>query len=293
MAIAEIHAPDLVAAAPVVADHPIARPFMKCAGGKRQLLPELSARVPEKFGAYYEPTVGGAALFFHLWSTGRLQEKRVVLGDSSPLLCELYTTIRDGVASVAALLKAHDRVHGKDHYLEVRDRLGRGNLAERAADLLYLNRTCYNGLMRFSKRGRFNTPMGRYVNPRICDEAGLLRASEALQDVEIVEGDFTATCKGILPGDFVYFDPPYLPLSKTSDFTSYAKEGFTIDDHKRLHKLALQLKAQGTRVLISNSSSPAIRELYAEGFTVEEVLAKRSINSKVAGRVKLTELLIH
>jgi len=280
-------------ALPPSADIIPASPFIKSAGGKRQLLPELIPRVPTTFNAYYEPTMGGAALFFALHTLGRLQNSHVVLGDANPLLCELYTTVRDGVKNVLPLLRAHGRVHGKDHFLEVRDRLGRGNLAERAADLLYLNRTCWNGLMRFSKRGRFNTPMGSYVNPRICDEPGLLAASAALKNVEIIEGDFAITCKDAAAGDFIYFDPPYLPLSTTSDFTAYTKQDFTLADHERLRDLARRLKAQGAKVLLSNSSAQPIRELYSKGFKVDEVAAKRCINSKVAGRGKLTELLIY
>jgi DNA adenine methylase len=283
--------------APAALPHKISKPFVKSAGGKRQLLPKLVPMVPETFGTYYEPMMGGAALFHSLWSAGRLDgPKRVVLGDSNPMLCELFTAVRDAGRAVIPLLEAHARVHGKDHYLEVRDRLGRGNLAERAADYLYLNRTCYCGLMRFSKReGRFNTPMGRYENPGICDAPRLQAAAEALRDVEIIEGDFAAICEGAAAGDFVYFDPPYLPLSKTSDFTAYTKDDFTLEDHKRLCALAANLKSRGVSVLLSQSSAPAIREMYSSGatrFEITEVSAKRIINSKVAGRGNVVELLI-
>lgn len=273
--------------------HAIARPILKIAGGKRQLLPQILPRVPETFGTYYEPMMGGAALFFHLWSVGRLDgQARVVLGDASPLLCELVTTVRDGVESVLPLLRAHERVHGKDHFLAVRDRLGKGNLAERAADLLYLSRTCFNGLLRFSKSGRFNTPMGRYTNPRICPEDKLRASSLALQSAEIVEGDFEKTCEDARPGDFVYFDPPYLPIRKTSSFVGYTKDGFSLDDHERLRALAARLKGQGTHVLLSHSSAAPIREMYAAAFEIEEVSARRSINAQVSGRGPVTELLI-
>jgi DNA adenine methylase len=320
---------------------PTAIPFIKMAGGKRKLLPALEKHVPSKFDRYLEPMMGGAALYYHLWSSGRLEGCEVVLADASPLLCELYTTIRDGVGSIIPHLQAHARVHGKDHYLEIRDRLGTGNLAERAADILYLSRTCFNGLLRFSKRlGRFNTPMGRYANPTICDEKRLRAASLALQSAIIVESDVETTLSTYArgAGDFIYIDPPYLPRDepeppppvcahcgeaesdhvpvtagapasvangkecpgykapkarkKTKAFSAYTKEDFSLEDHARLAASVRRVRELGAEVLVSQSDAKAIRELY-EDFVIEEVLAKRSINSVVGGRGHVTELLIH
>jgi DNA adenine methylase len=270
-----------------------ARPPVKWAGGKRRLLPEIFRCVPSSFlqgvasntANYYEPFAGGAALFF------ALPRVSAVLGDANGKLINTYKAIRDDVAGVIAHLMKHP--NDKAHYYAVRARnFNVGSAAERAAEFLFTNRVGYNGLYRENKAGEFNVPYGDNANATVCDSDNLRAASAALQGVSIVRGDFADTVSDAAPGDFVYFDPPYAPLSATSTFTGYVSHGFTAHDQVRLRDVAVELKQRGVSLLISNSSAPLIRELYAVGFEVHEVKAPRSINSKVSGRGAVTELLI-
>ncbi len=262
-----------------------ARPFLKWAGGKRQLLKELRAHVPAKIKTYHEPMVGGGAFFFDL------KPRRAVLSDSNERLVRTFRGVRDSVDEVVELLSGYP--HSKPFFLEMRTRdVDAGSDAEVAAWMIYLNKTAFNGLYRVNSKDRFNVPFGRYKDPLICD-AELLRAcSRALQGAQIEHEDFTAVLDRAGPGDFVYFDPPYVPLSATSSFTSYTSEGFGIDDQRRLRDVAGKLKRKGAHILLSNSSSPLVHQLYDEGFEHREVSARRAINSKGGKRGPVGELII-
>lgn len=260
------------------------KPFLKWVGGKRQLLPELLARVPLGFDTYFEPFLGGGALFFAL-----LPEK-AVLSDSNARLVRTYRAIRDDVDEVIAELSTypHDRVFFEELRRVDVDAL---DDVQVAAWMIYLNRTGFNGLYRVNKSGGFNVPFGRYKNPTICNPDRLVAASVALQGAEILHASFSETYKFAKPGDFVYFDPPYVPLTETSSFTSYTKDGFGIEEQVKLRDTAHNLKARGVDVLLSNSSAGAVFDLY-ENFQIEEVYASRAINSKASARGKVAEVLI-
>ena len=264
------------------------RPFLKWAGGKRQLLPELTRHLPDHIGTYFEPFVGGGALFFHA------KPARAVLADSNERLVRAYVGVRDHVEDVIALLREYP--HEQRFFYELRARpVDAEDDAHVAAWLIYLNRTGYNGLYRVNRRNLFNVPFGRYDNPTICDADGLRACSRALAGANVFVGDFESVVEPARRGDFVYFDPPYLPLSATSSFASYTAGGFGPDDHVRLRDVAARLKARGVRVLLSNSSAPLVRELYGGGaseFAVEEVAAMRNVNSKGDRRGAVMELII-
>ncbi len=262
--------------------------MLKWAGGKGRLLPELLARLPASFGAYHEPFVGGGALFFALVGAGRLG--RVYLSDANAALIDVYLALRDDVEGVIAALRHHR--YERDHFYRVRAQQPEElSLPERAARVIYLNKTCYNGLYRENSTGQFNVPFGRYVNPTICDEPNLRAAAAALQGVDISRRRFDSVLDYAKPGDFVYFDPPYVPLSSTANFTSYDRAGFGPDDQRQLRDVFAELGRRGVRAMLSNSDTPFVRELYA-GFHVEQVLAARAVNSKASGRGKVAEVLV-
>lgn len=260
-------------------------PYLKWAGGKRSMLRHLVPHVPPSYGTYFEPFVGGGALFF------ALQPEKAVLSDVNRRLVRSYAAVRDDVDAVVELLKTYP--YDKEFFLTMRAvRIDDHSDVEVAAWLIYLNRSCFNGLYRVNRDNVFNVPFGRYSNPTICDETNLRACSERLRGVAILHEPFETVLGRAAPGDFVYFDPPYLPLSATSSFTGYSADGFGLDDHRRLRDVARELKAHGVRVLISNSAAPAVRELYAEGFEIEEVLAGRAINARGDGRGRIPELII-
>lgn len=263
-----------------------AKPFLKWVGSKRQLVPELLKRVPPKFGTYYEPFVGGGALFF------ALQPPMAGLADNNLDLVKTYWAVRDNVEELIHLLREYADMHSEKFYYDMRGNNTANLEVDVAARFIYLNKTCFNGLYRVNKGGGFNVPMGRYTNPTICDDDGLRACSEVMKagTVQIVRRDFRASAMEAQAGDFVYFDSPYVPLSATSNFASYTKDGFGAAEQVALRDLALDLKRRGVHVLLSNST--AARDLYAKGFTVEEVQCRRSVNSKAAGRGAITELLI-
>jgi DNA adenine methylase len=267
------------------------KPFVKWAGGKRQLLPELLKHVPSSFKTYYEPFVGGGALFWELMNmTAVAAPFPAALGDSNDRLMRAYRGVRDHVEAVIEILK--DFGNNEKTFYEIRATEDIDECADWtvAAWLIYLNKTCFNGLYRVNKAGRFNVPFGRYVNPNICDEEGLRECSRGLEGADLDFGDFEFILRHVASDDFVYFDPPYVPVSKTS-FTAYGKNGFGIEDHRRLARCALKLKRRGVHVLLSNSSAPIVRELY-EGFEIIEVEARRSVNSKASGRGAVKEVII-
>lgn len=274
-----------------------AHPFVKYAGGKTQLLPKLMRHVPEKFGTYHEPFVGGGALFF------AMQPACAVLSDANRRLIRTYRGICNSVDDVIELLKTYP--HDRDFYYAMREKdVDAMQNHEVAAWFIYMNKTCFNGLYRVNKRGKFNVAFGDYANPTICDEDNLRACSAALQSASIQHGGFEAVLERADRGDFVYMDPPYVPISATSSFTSYTADGFAVDDgsclplvgvgddQRRLRDVALTLKSKGVHVLLSNSSAPYVYELYRDGFEIEEVGARRSVNCKAESRGEVKEVLI-
>ncbi len=263
-------------------------PFVKWVGGKTQLLPELAERVPDSFGRYYEPFVGGGALFF------RLQPRRACLTDINPDLVNLYTVIRDKVGELIEDLSQH--VYEKAYFYQIRgaDRTSeyeKWSDVQRASRFIYLNKTCYNGLYRVNSKGQFNAPFGRYTSPTILDSDNLYACHTALQKAVIEVSDFYAVRRRIRANDFVYFDPPYAPLSATAKFTSYTKNGFDAEMQYALRDLCRALDKRSVRFMLSNSSAPLILDLYGE-FNIEFVYATRSINSNAGKRGKIPEVVV-
>lgn len=270
-------------------DPVLARPLIKWAGGKASLLPEILSRLPEKINTYYEPFLGGGAVFFALAAEKRFD--RAVLLDVNADLITTYSAVANDLENVIRRLKHYAKGHCEMQFYAVRKLDPKKlNPAERAARFIYLNKTCFNGLYRVNKKGEFNVPFGSYKNPMICDEENLQAVSSVLSKVTIAAHDFGAVSLA-RRGDAVYCDPPYAPLSETSNFTSYTAGGFGAQEQTRLRDFAKKLDAQGVRVLLSNSDTPFVREIY-KGFRIEEVRARRSINSKGGKRGEVGELLI-
>ncbi len=256
--------------------------------GKTQLLPELSKRVPNSFGRYYEPFAGGGALFFYL------QPQRACITDINPDLVNLYTVVRDQVEALIEDLSQH--IYEKAYFYQMRS-IDRTPAYEgwtdvqRASRFIYLNKTCYNGLYRVNSKGQFNVPFGRYTDPTILDPVNLYACQAALQKAVIEVSDFYSVRKRVRANDFIYFDPPYAPLSATSKFTSYTKDGFNREMQYVLRDLCRALDRRSVRFMLSNSSAPLILDLYSE-FNIEHVYATRSINSKAGRRGKISEVLV-
>lgn len=274
----------------VAGNNGLPRPFLKWAGGKAQILPELLSRIPPDFNAYHEPFLGGAALFFALAREGRLSGKKVFLSDSNPELINAYLAVRDAPGELLEILKDYQSRIAREDYYRIRAELPRSPV-ERAARLIYLNRTCYNGLYRVNSKGQFNVPFGRYKNPKIYDPDNILAASEALRGAEILCEDFGGVLSRALPGDFVYFDPPYYPLSRTANFTDYTSDGFSEQDHIRLALTFGALSEKGVLVMESNSDTGFIRKQY-KAWRLIKIRARRPINSKGEGRGPVKELII-
>jgi DNA adenine methylase len=270
------------------------RPFVKWVGGKRQLLKqfrELGLYPPEAFNpitsTYHEPFVGGGAVFFDLLP------KNAKLSDLNNELVITYNVIKNNVEELIKSLQKH--IYDKEYYLEVRAKKVE-NLSdvEIASRFIFLNRTGFNGLYRVNKSGQFNVPFGRYSNPVICDEDNLRRVSDVLQDVVITHQDYKNVLGTAKSGDFIYFDPPYYPINTTSSFTSYTVEGFLEKEQTELRDTFVKLHERGCFVMLSNSDTPFINELYSEleGVSINKIIAGRAINSKGSKRGKINEVLI-
>jgi DNA adenine methylase len=273
-----------------------AAPFVKWAGGKSQLLEQFQPFFPAQFNKYVEPFVGGGAIFFHLYNQNRIANG-VILNDLNRELMTCYEVIRDQVDKLIEELRRHEaHKTQKSYFYEIRgwDRqpgIKERSPVERAARTVFLNRTCYNGLYRVNSRGQFNVPFGSYKNPLICDEDNLRAVSQALQGVELRSDDFERCVEWAGPGDFVYLDPPYHPLSETASFTSYTKDDFGEADQTRLAAIFRQLDEMGCRVMLSNSYTSLIKELYI-AYRQEVVTATRAINCRGEGRGGIPELVI-
>jgi DNA adenine methylase len=263
-------------------------PIVKWAGGKSRLIHELLARAPAEFDRYYEPFVGGGALFF------RLQPHAAVLGDKNPDLIEMYRSVAGDVEAVLRRLRSHRQRHDAEYYYQMRERWNTGAFragADRAAAFIYLNKTCYNGLWRVNSRGLFNVPAGRYAAPTIYEPDALRAASRALAGADLTYGSFADSVASARKGDFVYFDPPYHPVTQTARFTSYTAGSFCDDDQRTLADVARDLANRGCHVMLSNSDTPFIRELYKD-FRIDRVMCARAINSVGKKRGHVAEVIV-
>ena len=271
------------------------KPFVKWAGGKRQLLPEIQKHLPEKLSSYFEPFLGGGALLFHL-----LSENKNLKGNVSDLNSDLilsYVTIRDNLNGLLKSLQKHSAKYfsdSKSYYYSVRESNPKSQI-EKVSRLLFLNRTCFNGLYRVNSKGKFNVPLGRYSHPNIVQEENLRSVNQFLNQNKIIIKcqDFSSTVEKAKKGDFVYFDPPYQPVSKTANFTSYTNSNFGLNDLKRLAKVSNDLAKKGVNVLLSNSSSKQVRDLFSsKHWKIIKIEANRAINSDSNKRTGHSELLI-
>jgi DNA adenine methylase len=259
-------------------------PLVKWAGGKRNLLKVYKKLFPKRFNNYHEPFLGSGAVFFFL------KPQKAVLIDKNEELINFYEVVRDHPLELMELISTYKV--DKDFYYRIRE-LEPKNLSkiERAARFLYLNKTAYNGLWRVNSKGKFNVPFGRYKKVKFFDRENLLKASKLLKNAVLLCLDFEEVVKYAQKGDFVYLDPPYYPLSETSNFRNYTSEGFSKEDHLRVYKVFKTLTEKGCFVMLSNSNSPFIRELFKD-FVITEVFANRFINSKADGRKPIIELVI-
>ncbi len=271
------------------------KPFVKWAGGKRQLLPIIASNIPQKFERYFEPFLGGGAVFFSLVS----QEKRTkwIVSDLNSDLILSYVTIRDRVSELISALEDHSINYSNNpssYYYKIRESNPKGQI-DKVSRLIFLNKTCFNGLYRVNSKGKFNVPLGRYVNPNIVNKENLLAVSRVLQskDISIKCHDFEAALKNASSGDFVYLDPPYQPVSETANFTNYTDANFGFDDQKRLFAKFKALDKKGVKILLSNSKSDEIIELFQEfADGIMGINSNRFINSVSQRRTGHSELLI-
>lgn len=275
--------------------NPLVKPFVKWAGGKRQLLPEIKRYLPSKIKEYYEPFVGGGAVFLNI------QCSHPIINDFNDELINTYLVVRDDVDSLIQLLKKHELNNSSDYYYKMRawDRTGelqkRSNI-ERAARFIYLNKTGFNGLFRVNSKGQINVPYGRYKNPAIVNEKVLRAVSLYLNEssATISSGDYYDAIKNAKKGDFVYLDPPYASVSEDKQsFVGYTSKGFGREEQERLRDVFNELTKRGVNAMLSNSRVPLIEDLYKEyQETTQVVTATRNINSNSAGRGRVDEVLI-
>jgi len=270
------------------------KPFVKWAGGKRQLIDTISKHIPSEYGCYFEPFLGGGAVLFYLLQKN--PQLKCKVSDLNSDLVLAYVTIRDRVEELVSSLQNHARSYRKNpdsYYYHVRENEPR-NQIEKVSKLLFLNRTCFNGLYRVNSKGKFNVPLGRYSNPNIVNEENLFATSHVLQSkrIQISCRDFASVLRDAKRGDFVYFDPPYQPVSKTANFTSYTNKDFTYKDLENLVSVSEKLADRGCKVLHSNSNSKQVRSLFSKDWKIIEIAANRAINSDSTKRTGQTELLI-
>lgn len=264
------------------------KPFLKWVGGKSQLLKELDKRKPVEFQTYFEPFLGGGAFYFHLQPTG------AVLSDINSELINAYQVVSNNVEELIYDLKKHKYDEG--YYYELRDLDRRSDFSNidpvtKASRLVYLNKTGYNGLYRVNSRGHYNVPFGRYTNPNFCDATNLRACSRVLQSAKISQQSFLDILEQVSAGDFVYLDPPYVPLSKTASFTSYASSGFGEQQQKELRDMCYELDHMGVKFMLSNSATVSIEQLY-KGFHIDLVQATRMVNSQASKRGRVGELIV-
>ena len=270
--------------------NPVLKPILKWVGGKRQLLDDILPLIPQ-CSTYVEPFVGGGAVLLSL------QPKKAVINDYNAELINVYVCVRDHLEELLEMLERHKELNSAGHFYKVRalDREpGFGDLppVERAARIIYLNKTCYNGLYRVNSAGQFNSPYGKYKNPAIVNEPVVRAMSTYLNGgVKILCGDYGQALKGLRQGAFVYLDPPYMPISSSSSFTGYTEGGFGYDEQVRLKEECDKLASKGIHFMQSNSDCPEIRALYSD-YEILTVKAKRAINSRGNRRGEINEVLI-
>ncbi len=264
--------------------------FVKWAGGKTQLLSQFEEFFPKQFNRYYEPFLGSGAVFFYIKNL--YPEKEFFLSDNNPELINCYEIVKNDLEGLLGLLKEHRSNHSKEYYYTQRN-LNVNNLSKikSAARFIYLNKTCFNGLFRVNSKGKFNVPIGSYKNPSIFKEKDLIEAHKLLQDVTLKTMLFEKIINIALPDDFVYFDPPYYPLSPTSSFTGYTSASFSEKDQRQLAEVFRELDKKGCILMLSNSYSDFILELY-EGYRIEKVSAKRMINCNGKKRGAIPEAVV-
>jgi len=272
------------------------QPFIKWVGGKRGLIEQILPLFPKDFNDYYEPFVGGGAIFFELFAKGLLYNKKVILSDINGELVNSYNIIKNNPFELIDNLEQFKKQHTKEFYYKIRELDRKENYnelsnLEKATRFIYLNKTCFNGLYRVNKKGYFNTPIGSYKNPNIANRDVILSASEALQNVQIVQQSFKEIIKQAKKNDLVYFDPPYYPLNNSSNFTSYDSNCFLENEQFELFELFDKLSDIGIKIVQSNSDTKFIKDLY-KNYDIKIVNANRFINSKGNGRGKITEVLI-
>lgn len=265
-------------------------PFIKWAGGKGRMLQHIIPILPVSSKVYYEPFLGGGSVFFELSRLKRF--KYAILSDSNHELVNCYLSIRNNLDDVLNELSKSKYIYDKNNYQEIRKSQPSSlSPVESAARFIYLNRTCFNGLYRVNSKGEFNTPFGKYSNPTIKDEPTLRAASVALQNADIISDDFESVLKSAKKSDSVYIDPPYIPISDTSKFTSYTENGFSLDDHERLSKVFGRLEKKGTACVLSNSSSDVAMKLY-QGYDVKILEGSRNVGGPARYRGKVSEILV-
>lgn len=274
----------------------LVKPVLKWVGGKRQLLDDIRAYVPSKCSTYVEPFVGGGAVLFDL------QPKKAIINDYNYELINVYNTIRDNPDTLISTLKIHELRNNSAYYYNIRalDREPSYNQlssVEKAARIIYLNKTCYNGLYRVNTAGQFNTPYGKYKSPLIVDEITIKAMSHYLNsaNIRMMSGDYKLALKGLRKGSFVYLDPPYMPISSSASFTGYTEGGFDYSKQTELRDQCILLDRKGISFLQSNSDCKEIRELYGniEGISIVTVKAKRNINRDGNKRGEINEVLIY
>lgn len=263
-------------------------PIVKWIGGKRQLMFELLKNMPENYNRYFEPFIGGGALFFEL------QPQNAYISDMNEELINLYTVVRDDVYGLIDDLNKHKV--SKEYFMGIRNidrtkEYQNWSDVKKASRFIYLNRTCFNGMYRVNSQGQFNVPFGNYKNPRIVDAENLINCSKLLKNTEICCADFSEILNKVQKGDFVYFDPPYVPLNETSSFTSYTKDGFDLDMQFKLRDICDELDSMGVMFMLSNSDTKLVNELYSN-YEIKKVFASRAINANPNGRGKITEVLV-
>lgn len=265
-------------------------PVLKWVGGKRQLMPTINDLLPEKYTTYYEPFMGGGAVLFDI------QPKKAIINDFNKELINVYEVIKNNPDEL--IIDLHTHKNESDYFYNIRalDRESNfDNLSniKKASRVIFLNKTCYNGLYRVNNSGEFNSPFGKYKNPNIINETTIRAVSKYLNNnkITIINGDFESAVKGIKRGAFVYFDPPYDPVSKSSNFTGYVQGGFNMFDQVRLRDLCIDLDSKGIKFMLSNSATPLIEDLY-KNFNIKYVKAVRSINSNAQKRGEIDEVLI-
>lgn len=277
------------------ASNNLTQPFLKWAGGKRQLLPEIRKYIPEKIDMYYEPFIGAGAVLLDL------KPQKAVINDINIELVNVYEVVKHHHEELIEQLRKHENGNNSEYFYKVRgldrdkEKYEQLSPVEKAARMIYLNKTCFNGLYRVNSKGQFNVPFGKYKNPQIVNESVLRAVHDYLSayDVTIWNKDFAEVVANAKEGDFVYFDPPYDPVSDTSSFTSYSLDGFNREDQIRLSDVCVELDKRGCKFLLSNSATDFIKEIYEEkGFHIEIVSATRNINSVASKRGKIDEVLV-